>query len=69
MFITTLPLTVAAFTNRRAIASAFVIGLFVISAAAGGILDGRGDAPVLVALRHGQRQPVHLRAIEVEVWH
>ena len=39
-FITTLPLAVAAFTDRRAIASAFVIGLFVISAAAGGILTG-----------------------------
>ncbi len=39
-FITTLPLAVSAFTDRRAFAAAFVIGLFVISAAAGGILAG-----------------------------
>ena len=39
-FITTLPLAVSAFTDRRALAAAFVIGLFVISAAAGGILTG-----------------------------
>ncbi|MCH7738101.1 MAG: ABC transporter permease subunit [Chloroflexi bacterium] len=39
-FITTLPLAVAAFTDRRALAAAFVIGLFVISGAAGGILTG-----------------------------
>ena len=37
-FITTLPLAVSAFTDRRAYAAAFVIGLFVISAAAGGFL-------------------------------
>ena len=37
-FITTLPLAVAAFTDRRAIAAAVVIGIFVISAAASGIL-------------------------------
>ena len=37
-FITTLPLAVSAFTDRRAYAAAFVIGLFIISAAAGGIL-------------------------------
>ena len=39
-FITTLPLAVSAFTDRRAFAAAFVIGLFVISTAAGGILTG-----------------------------
>jgi ABC-2 type transport system permease protein len=39
-FITTLPLAVSAFTDRRAFAAAFVIGLFVISGAAGGILTG-----------------------------
>lgn len=39
-FITTLPLAVSAFTDRRAIAAAVVIGIFVISAAAGGILTG-----------------------------
>lgn len=38
VFITTLPLAVSAFTDRRAFAAAFVIGLFVISAAAGGAL-------------------------------
>ena len=43
-FITTLPLAVAAFTDRRALAAAFVIGLFVISAAAGGILTGCDEA-------------------------
>ena len=37
-FITTLPLAVSAFTDRRAYAAAVVIGLFVISAAAGDIL-------------------------------
>ena len=44
-FITTLPLAVAAFTDRRALAAAFVIGLFVISGAAGGILTGCGESP------------------------
>lgn len=50
-FITTLPLAVSAFTDRRALAAAFVIGIFVISTAASGILTGcdegsgnRGDA-------------------------
>ncbi len=47
-FTATLPLAVAAFTNRRAYAAAFVIGLFIISSAVGGILttceeDGNGD--------------------------
>ena len=40
VFITTLPLAVSAFTDRRAIAAAVVIGVFVISAAASGILTG-----------------------------
>ena len=35
-----LPLAVAAFTDRRALAAAFVIGLFIISSAAGRILTG-----------------------------
>ncbi len=39
-FITTVPLAVASFTNRRAYAAAFVIGLFIISAAAAGIMTG-----------------------------
>ena len=38
IFITTLPLAVAAFTNRRTYAAAFVIGLFIISTAAASIL-------------------------------
>ena len=38
IFITTLPLAVSAFTNRRAYAAAVVIGLFIISSAAAGIL-------------------------------
>ena len=42
IFITTLPLAVAAFTTRRAYAAAMVIGLFVISAAtAGGLTECR----------------------------
>ena len=40
IFITTLPLAISAFTNRRAYAAAFVIGLFIISTAAAGILTG-----------------------------
>ena len=55
-FITTLPLAVAAFTDRRAIAAAFVIGIFIISAAAGGILtecnDHAGDR------RAGECEPI-----------
>ncbi len=35
---TTIPLAVASFTNRRAYASAFVIGLFILSSAVGEIL-------------------------------
>ena len=38
IFITTLPLAISAFTDRRAIAAAIVIGLFIISAATAGIL-------------------------------
>lgn len=38
IFITTLPLAVSTFTNRRAYAAAFVIGLFIISTATAGIL-------------------------------
>ena len=37
IFITTLPLAVSAFTDRRAYAAAIVIGLFIISTAAAGI--------------------------------
>ena len=43
IFITTLPLAVAAFTTRRAYAAAFVIGLFIISSAAGDILTSCDD--------------------------
>ena len=38
IFITTLPLAISAITDRRAVAAAIVIGLFIISAAAAGIL-------------------------------
>ena len=38
VFTTTLPLAVSAFTNRRAYAAAFVIGLWIVSASAAGIL-------------------------------
>jgi ABC-2 type transport system permease protein len=38
VFTTTLPLTVAAFTTRRAYAAAFVIGLYVISLPVAGIM-------------------------------
>ena len=40
LFTTTLPMAISAFTTRRAYAAAFVIGLYVISAAAAGILTG-----------------------------
>ncbi len=55
-FITTLPLAVSAFTDRRAFAAAFVIGLFIISGAAGGILtscDEHDDGG-----RSGQCEPI-----------
>jgi hypothetical protein len=50
LFTTTIPLAVAAFTNRRAYAAAFVIGLFIISAAFAGALtacddEGRNGGP------------------------
>jgi len=38
IFTTTIPLTVSAFTTRRAYAAAFVIGLFIISVPVAGIL-------------------------------
>ena len=38
VFTTTLPLAVAAFTSRRAYAAAFVIGLWIVSLSAAGIL-------------------------------
>ena len=49
LFTTTVPLAVSAFTSRRAYAAAFVIGLYIISAAVGGILtaceeNGNGHA-------------------------
>ncbi len=43
LFTTTLPLAASAFTLRRAYAAAFVIGVFIISAAAGGILTSCED--------------------------
>ena len=51
LFTTTIPLAAAAFTTRRAYAAAFVIGLYFISAAAGGILTGCDEET-------DQREPV-----------
>ncbi len=42
-FTTTVPLVVSAFTTRRAYATAFVIAVFIISAAAAGILTAQTD--------------------------
>jgi ABC-2 type transport system permease protein len=61
-FTTTLPLAVAGFTNRRAYAAAFVIGIFIISSFAGGILtscDESGDAG-------GSRDQGDIAAVETE---
>lgn len=38
IFLTTLPMAVAAFTVRRAYAAAFIIGIFIVGASASGIL-------------------------------
>ena len=43
LFTTTLPMAVAAFTTRRAYATAFVIGLFLISAAVAGALTASDE--------------------------
>ena len=43
LFTTTLPMAVAAFTTRRAYAAAFVIGLFLISAAVAGALTASDE--------------------------
>ena len=45
VFTTTLPMAVAAFTTRRAIASAIVIGIYVISLPIAGILTACEDGP------------------------
>ncbi len=49
LFTTTLPMAVSAFTTRRAYATAFVIGLFLISAAVSGVLtaseEDRTESP------------------------
>ena len=64
LFTTTLPMAVAAFTTRRAYASAFVIGLFIISTAVAGALTGEnsvtGDAAKWVALIDIGSVPIHL---------
>lgn len=46
LFTTTIPMAVSAFTTRRAVAAAFVIGLFIISVPVGWALTGcdEGDA-------------------------
>ena len=45
-FTTTVPLVVSAFTTRRAYATAFVIAVFIISAAAAGILTAQNDCEI-----------------------
>ena len=45
-FTTTLPLAVAAFTSRRAYAAAFVIGLWIVSTSAAGILTTAEETEV-----------------------
>ena len=47
-FATTIPLAVAAFTTRRAYATAFVIAVFIISGAAAGILTSETDCEISV---------------------
>ena len=54
IFTSTLPLAVSAFTLRRAFAATFVIGFFIISAAAGGILTECEDH------EHGPGEPVEV---------
>lgn len=46
VFTTTLPMAVAAFTSRRAYAAAFVIGLWIVSASAAGILTTAEETEV-----------------------
>jgi len=46
VFTTTLPMAVSAFTTRRAYAAAFVIGLYLISAAVAGVLTGCDESDV-----------------------
>ncbi len=64
LFTTTLPMAVAAFTNRRAYAAAFVIGLFIISTAVASALTGEnsvaGDAAKWVALIDIGSVPLHI---------
>ena len=56
IFITTLPLAVSAFTDRRAIVAAIVIGLFIISSAAAGILTSCDENHSVE--RSGQCEPL-----------
>ena len=61
IFITTLPLAVSAFTNRRAYAAAFVIGIFIISAVTADILtdcDESHSGPQLGAEGAMQCEPL-----------
>lgn len=58
IFITTLPLAVSAFTDRRAYAAAIVIGLFIISTAAAGILTECHDGSQRRAEGGRQCEPI-----------
>ncbi len=60
-FITTIPLTVAGFTTRRAYAAGFVIGLFVISSSiAQTLVGGTGEWLRWVALLDLLSVPTHI---------
>ena len=48
VFTTTIPLAVSGFTNRRAYAAGFVIGLFILSAAVANSLTGCTEREVVV---------------------
>ena len=48
VFTTTIPLAVSGFTNRRAYAAGFVIGLFIISSAVANSLTGCTESEVVV---------------------
>jgi ABC-2 type transport system permease protein len=64
-FTTTIPLTVASFTVRRAYAAGFVIGLFVVSGAVAGVLTECEDEEVQVR-DPGRGNQVELVSTECE---
>ena len=55
MFVTTIPMAVAAFTDRRAYAAAFVIALFVITTPMSGLLTAeRCESTVIYTVHDGE---------------